>query len=133
MYMCTQCAYALRISSQILLRGDVTSTCRFKTCTARLRILGRCNARPRNVILNCCMSHQSVTRPRCRLSQDKVADMLTYALKVCMSLIQQRTFRNKVLRVLVELYLGLAAPDYISVCQVNASVSTFTAACSRYM
>ena len=59
--------------------------------------------------------------------------MLTYALKVCMSLIQQRTFRNKVLRVLVELYLGLAAPDYISVCQVNASVSTFTAACSRYM
>ena len=51
--------------------------------------------------------------------------MLTYALKVCMSLIQQRTFRNKVLRVLVELYLGLAAPDYISVCQVHVYICQY--------
>ena len=47
--------------------------------------------------------------------------MLQYSLKVCMSLIQQRTFRNTVLRVLVELYLGLAMPDYISVCQVRVN------------
>ena len=34
-----------------------------------------------------------------------------------MSLIQNRQFRNTILRVLVKLYMGLATPDYISVCQ----------------
>ena len=52
------------------------------------------------------------------LLQERVPEMLAYSLKICMSLIQQRTFRNTVLRVLVELYLGLAAPDYVNVCQV---------------
>ena len=34
-----------------------------------------------------------------------------------MSLIQNRQFRNTILRVLVKLYMGLAKPDYINVCQ----------------
>lgn len=34
-----------------------------------------------------------------------------------MSLIQSREFRNTVLRVLVKLYMGLATPDFINVCQ----------------
>jgi len=49
-------------------------------------------------------------------SEDNNA-MLLYSLKVCMSLIQNRQFRNTILRVLVKLYLGLATPDYINVCQ----------------
>ena len=50
--------------------------------------------------------------------QDNISEMLGYSLKICMSLIQQRAFRTKVLRVLVELYLNLKNPDYINVCQV---------------
>ena len=34
-----------------------------------------------------------------------------------MSLMQNRQFRNTVLKVLVKLYMGLSTPDYISVCQ----------------
>ena len=34
-----------------------------------------------------------------------------------MSLIQNRQFRNTILRMLVKLYMGLATPDYINVCQ----------------
>lgn len=34
-----------------------------------------------------------------------------------MSLIQNRQFRNTILRVLVKLYMGLTTPDYINVCQ----------------
>ncbi|XP_064639152.1 26S proteasome non-ATPase regulatory subunit 1-like [Lineus longissimus] len=51
------------------------------------------------------------------LQADDVQNMLSYAVKVTMSLIQNRQFRNHVLRVLVKLYMGLAVPDYISVCQ----------------
>ncbi|KAL3847589.1 hypothetical protein ACJMK2_018492 [Sinanodonta woodiana] len=51
------------------------------------------------------------------LASDDVPTMLTYGLKVCMSLIQHRQFRNTVLRVLTRLYMGLATPDYINVCQ----------------
>ena len=51
------------------------------------------------------------------LESKNVPAILSYALKVCMSLIQSRHFRNIVLRILVKLYLGLATPDYISVCQ----------------
>ena len=43
--------------------------------------------------------------------------MLSYSVKVCMTLIQSRQFRNTILRVLVELYLGLSTPDFINVCQ----------------
>lgn len=48
---------------------------------------------------------------------DDVAAMLQYAFSVVMSLIQNRAFRNTVLRSLVELYRGLATPDYVSMCQ----------------
>ncbi|XP_015761098.1 PREDICTED: 26S proteasome non-ATPase regulatory subunit 1-like [Acropora digitifera] len=51
------------------------------------------------------------------LKSDDVPGMLSYSLSVCMSLIQSRQFRNKVLRVLVQLYLNLGTPDFISVCQ----------------
>ncbi|XP_067949261.1 26S proteasome non-ATPase regulatory subunit 1-like [Watersipora subatra] len=49
-------------------------------------------------------------------SDDK-AGMLTYCLKVCLSLIESRAFRNTILEMLVRLYLGLPTPDYISMCQ----------------
>lgn len=48
---------------------------------------------------------------------DDVAGMLIYAYQVGMSLIQNRGFRNEVLRVLVELYRNLATPDYVNMCQ----------------
>lgn len=48
---------------------------------------------------------------------DDVQGMLSYAFKVCMSLIQSRQFRNTILRVLTSLYMGLGTPDYINVCQ----------------
>jgi len=51
------------------------------------------------------------------LESGDIPGMLLYSLKVCMSLIQNRQFRNTILRVLVKLYLGLPTPDYINVCQ----------------
>jgi len=53
---------------------------------------------------------------------DDTAQMLSYCLKVCMSLIPSRTFRNTILQMLVRLYLGLQTPDYISVCQVSETI-----------
>ncbi|CAF1200527.1 unnamed protein product [Rotaria sordida] len=44
-------------------------------------------------------------------------EMLTYALKITMQLLQNRKFRTVVLRILVHLYLNLQVPDFISVCQ----------------
>lgn len=43
--------------------------------------------------------------------------MLAYAFQVTMSLIQNRAFRNTVLRCLVKLYRGLAVPDYVNMVQ----------------
>lgn len=43
--------------------------------------------------------------------------MLSYAFQVVMSLIQNRGFRNTVLRCLVGLYKNLNTPDYVSMCQ----------------
>lgn len=43
--------------------------------------------------------------------------MLSYAFQVAMSLIQNRGFRNIVLRCLVRLYKNLNTPDYVSMCQ----------------
>ncbi|KAK5645712.1 hypothetical protein RI129_004176 [Pyrocoelia pectoralis] len=48
---------------------------------------------------------------------DDVASMLSYSFQVAMSLIQNRGFRNSVLRSLVELYRNLAIPDYVNMCQ----------------
>lgn len=51
------------------------------------------------------------------MKSDDVNGMLTYAFQVTMSLIQNRSFRNTVLRCLVKLYRSLAVPDYVNVCQ----------------
>lgn len=48
---------------------------------------------------------------------DDIINMLSYAFQVAMSLIQNRGFRNTVLRSLVGLYRGLATPDYVNMCQ----------------
>lgn len=53
------------------------------------------------------------------LMQNDVSGLLAYSLKVCMSLMQNKKFRNEVLRVLVKLYMNLEKPDFINVCQVN--------------
>lgn len=46
-----------------------------------------------------------------------VAAMLSYAFRVCMSLIENRQFRDEVLRILVRLYRNLEKPDYINMIQ----------------
>lgn len=43
--------------------------------------------------------------------------MLSYAFQVAMSLIQNRGFRNTLLRCLVGLYRNLGTPDYVNMCQ----------------
>lgn len=53
------------------------------------------------------------------LVQNDVSGLLAYSLKVCMSLMQNKKFRNEVLRVLVKLYMNLEKPDFINVCQVT--------------
>lgn len=54
--------------------------------------------------------------------QEDVNTMLLYSLNVCMSLIQNRHFRNTVLLLLTKLYMGLKTPDYINVCQVRPAL-----------
>lgn len=51
------------------------------------------------------------------MKSDDVSGMLSYAFQVAMSLIQNRAFRNTVLRSLVSLYRGLGVPDYVNMCQ----------------
>uniref|UniRef100_A0A8C8H7S2 26S proteasome non-ATPase regulatory subunit 1 n=1 Tax=Oncorhynchus tshawytscha TaxID=74940 RepID=A0A8C8H7S2_ONCTS len=51
------------------------------------------------------------------LESNDVSGLLAYSLKVCMSLMQIKKFRNEVLRVLVKLYMNLEKPDFINVCQ----------------
>lgn len=62
--------------------------------------------------------------------QNDVPGMLAYSLKLCMSLMQNKQFRNKVLRVLVKIYMNLEKPDFINVCQVllNHLTSWYTTA-----
>uniref|UniRef100_A0A1L8DSW1 26S proteasome non-ATPase regulatory subunit 1 n=1 Tax=Nyssomyia neivai TaxID=330878 RepID=A0A1L8DSW1_9DIPT len=51
------------------------------------------------------------------MQSDDIPGMLSYAFQVAMSLIQNRAFRNTVLRSLVELYCNLGVPDYVNMCQ----------------
>uniref|UniRef100_K7DZZ0 26S proteasome non-ATPase regulatory subunit 1 n=1 Tax=Monodelphis domestica TaxID=13616 RepID=K7DZZ0_MONDO len=51
------------------------------------------------------------------LESSDVPGMLAYSLKLCMSLMQNKQFRNRVLRVLVKIYMNLEKPDFINVCQ----------------
>ncbi|KAG9508808.1 26S proteasome non-ATPase regulatory subunit 1, partial [Fragariocoptes setiger] len=46
-----------------------------------------------------------------------VAGMLNHAFKVCMSLLENRQFRDEILRILVRLYRNLEKPDYINMIQ----------------
>jgi 26S proteasome regulatory subunit N2 len=51
------------------------------------------------------------------MKSDDVAGMLAYAFQVTMSLIQNRGFRNTVLRCLIGLYRSLSVPDYVNMVQ----------------
>ena len=46
-------------------------------------------------------------------------DMLSYAFRVVMSLIQSRDYRCQLLTTLVNLYRSLATPDYVQMCQCH--------------
>lgn len=50
-------------------------------------------------------------------SSSDVPNMLSYAFRVCMSLIENRKFRDEVLRILLRLYRNLEKPDYINMIQ----------------
>jgi 26S proteasome regulatory subunit N2 len=47
----------------------------------------------------------------------QVCEMLGYAFRVVMNLIQNRSYRGELLTVLVKLYKGLKTPDYVQMCQ----------------
>jgi len=51
------------------------------------------------------------------LTSANVSETISYAYKITLSLIQNRKFRNAVLRVLVQIYSNLANPDYVNVVQ----------------
>uniref|UniRef100_A0A182JU48 26S proteasome non-ATPase regulatory subunit 1 n=1 Tax=Anopheles christyi TaxID=43041 RepID=A0A182JU48_9DIPT len=51
------------------------------------------------------------------MKADDVPGMLAYAFQVTMGFIQNRAFRNTVLRCLVELYRNAGVPDYVNMCQ----------------
>ncbi|XP_065075049.1 26S proteasome non-ATPase regulatory subunit 1 [Ochlerotatus camptorhynchus] len=51
------------------------------------------------------------------MKADDIPGMLAYAFQITMSLIQNRAFRNTVLRCLVGLYRNLGVPDYVNMCQ----------------
>jgi len=51
------------------------------------------------------------------LPDEQVCDMLSYAFRVVMSLIQKRDYRSQLLRTLVRLYRSLTTPDYVQMVQ----------------
>jgi len=50
-------------------------------------------------------------------TETQACEMLGYAFRVAMNLIQNRSYRGELLRVLVKLYKGLKTPDYVQMCQ----------------
>ena len=54
---------------------------------------------------------------RAVLSADDRADILQFAYRIALTLINSRKFRTLVLQVLVRLYLTQSVPDHVSVCQ----------------
>ncbi|RDD41259.1 26S proteasome non-ATPase regulatory subunit 1 [Trichoplax sp. H2] len=50
-------------------------------------------------------------------SSNNVEEMLAYSFKICMSVLENRQFRNEALRVIVRLYNQASKIDYLSVCQ----------------
>lgn len=59
-------------------------------------------------------------------------ELLSYVLDVCMTLVQNLDFRNKVLRLLVDLYKNLQEPDYVSISQCLVHLND-PAACSELL
>ena len=57
------------------------------------------------------MSNRSI------LESDNPDTMLSYAFRVAMNLIQNRSYRAELLRCLVHLYKDLKNPDYVQMCQ----------------
>lgn len=51
------------------------------------------------------------------LVSDNVANMLDYAFKIAMSLVENRHYRNDILKILVNIYKNLKTPDYVNMCQ----------------
>merc|ERR1719228_769859 len=51
------------------------------------------------------------------LPDSQVCDMLSYAFRVVMSLIQSRDYRSQLLNTLVRLYRSLKTPDYVQMVQ----------------
>jgi len=51
------------------------------------------------------------------LPDSQKCDMLSYAFRVVMSLIQSRDYRSQLLQTLVKLYEGLTTPDYVQMSQ----------------
>ena len=51
------------------------------------------------------------------LESESPDTMLSYAFRVAMNLIQNRSYRAELLRCLVDLYMGLKNPDYVQMCQ----------------
>ena len=52
-----------------------------------------------------------------KLTDAQKCDMLSYAFRVVMTLIQSRDYRCQLLDNLVKLYQGLETPDYVQMCQ----------------
>eukprot|EP01137_Pigoraptor_chileana_P000786 Opistho-2@37491 len=72
-------------------------------------------------------THRIDVLERAISASDDVSGMLSYCFGLVMSLVQHRVFRNSVLRVLVRLYLNLATPDYVNVCQCLIHLDDATA------
>ena len=53
------------------------------------------------------------------INDSQKCDMLSFAFRVVMNLIQSREYRCKLLKKLVELYRDLATPDYVQMCQCH--------------
>ena len=53
------------------------------------------------------------------MTDSQKCDMLSFAFRVVMNLIQSREYRCRLLKKLVELYRDLATPDYVQMCQCH--------------
>ncbi|KAI8897971.1 armadillo-type protein [Globomyces pollinis-pini] len=62
------------------------------------------------------------------ITKGNAAELLPYVLEGAMTIVQNLGFRNKVLKLLVELYRKLSIPDYISVSQCLVHLNEPTAA-----
>lgn len=51
------------------------------------------------------------------LESDNVTAMLDYAFRITMSLVENRHYRNDILKILVKIYKNLKTPDYVNMCQ----------------